>query len=57
MAEMRQNGDFQAIYRMRDVDQVVDVTTKAIQKVLDAQAKCKNINNRKNLSIYGQAAC
>ena len=52
MAEMRQNGDFQSIYRTRDVDQVVEVTTKAIQKVLDAQAKCKNINNRKNFCPF-----
>ena len=51
-ATLRQNGDLDVIYRTRDVDQVVDFTTKVIQKILDSQAKCKNINNRKNFCPF-----
>ena len=40
------------IYRTRDVDQVVDFTTKVIQNILDSQAKCKNISNRKNFCPF-----
>ena len=51
-ANLRQNGDLDVIYRTRDVDQVVDFTTKVIQNILDSQAKCKNISNRKNFCPF-----